>query len=87
MPNYHLFDFEEYYLFYLLLLQIGDEIADAIDYVDVGTLDAFKFIGAFPLLVELGFRAVCSLENASQESRGAPPWRTRSRPSTKGPNV
>ncbi|CAO2143406.1 unnamed protein product [Urochloa humidicola] len=45
--------------------QIGDEIADAIVYVDAGTLEAFQFIGAFPLLLELGARAVCSLENAS----------------------
>jgi len=49
----------------LLWLQIGDEIADAIVYVDAGTLEAFQFIGAFPLLLELGARAVCSLENAS----------------------
>ncbi|CAL4989383.1 unnamed protein product [Urochloa decumbens] len=45
--------------------QIGDEIADTIVYVDAGTLEAFQFIGAFPLLLELGARAVCSLENAS----------------------
>ena len=44
------------------MLQIGDEIADAD--VDSGT-EAFQFIGAFPLLLELGARAVCSLENAS----------------------
>ncbi|KAG2639863.1 hypothetical protein PVAP13_2KG048500 [Panicum virgatum] len=47
------------------ICQIGDEIADAIVYVDAGTLEAFQFIGAFPLLLELGARAVCSLENAS----------------------
>jgi hypothetical protein len=40
-------------------LQIGDEIADAIVYVDASTLEAF------PLLLELGARAVCSLEIAS----------------------
>ena len=34
-------------------------------YVDAGTLEAFQFIGAFPLLLEVGARAVCSLENAS----------------------
>nr|CAB3491022.1 unnamed protein product [Digitaria exilis] len=45
--------------------QIGDEIADTIVYVDAGTMEAFQFIGAFPLLLELGARAVCSLESAS----------------------
>lgn len=45
--------------------QIGDEIADSIVYIDEGTLEAFQFIGGFPLLLELGARAVCSLENAS----------------------
>ncbi|TKV99488.1 hypothetical protein SEVIR_8G047800v4 [Setaria viridis] len=45
--------------------QIGDEIVDAIVYVDAGTLEAFQFIGAFSLLLELGARAVCSLESAS----------------------
>lgn len=45
--------------------QIGDEIADALVYIDAGTLEAFQFIGAFPLLLELGARAVCGLENAS----------------------
>ncbi|XP_062197233.1 sec1 family domain-containing protein MIP3-like [Phragmites australis] len=45
--------------------QIGDEIVDSIVYVDAGTLEAFQFIGAFPLLLELGARAVCSLEKAS----------------------
>lgn len=46
-------------------LQIGDEIADALVYLDAGTLEAFQFIGAFPLLLELGAHAICSLENAS----------------------
>ncbi|XP_062182504.1 sec1 family domain-containing protein MIP3-like [Phragmites australis] len=45
--------------------QIGDEIVDSIVYADAGTLESFQFIGAFPLLLELGARAVCSLENAS----------------------
>lgn len=45
--------------------QIGDEITDALVYLDAGTLEAFQFIGAFPLLLELGARAVCSLESTS----------------------
>ncbi|KAF0923176.1 hypothetical protein E2562_003387, partial [Oryza meyeriana var. granulata] len=44
---------------------IGDKIADALVYLDAGTLEAFQFIGAFPLLLELGACAICSLENAS----------------------
>ena len=44
------------------MLQIGDEIADAD--VDSGT-EAFQFIGAFHLLLELGSRAMCSLKIAS----------------------
>lgn len=34
-------------------------------YLDAGCLEAFQFIGAFPLLLQLGVRAVCSLENMS----------------------
>jgi len=45
--------------------QIGDEIADAD--VDSGT-EAFQFIGAFHLLLELGSRAMCSLEIASRDA-------------------
>lgn len=45
--------------------QIGDEIADSIVYIDAGTTEAFQFTGGFPLLLDLGARAVCSLENAS----------------------
>ncbi|KAM3311873.1 hypothetical protein ACQJBY_032090 [Aegilops geniculata] len=48
-----------------ILRKIGDEIADALVYLDAGTLEAFQFIGAFPLLLELGARAVCSLESTS----------------------
>jgi hypothetical protein len=46
-------------------LQIGDEITDALVYLDAGTLEAFQLVGAFPLLLELGARAVCSLESTS----------------------
>ncbi|OEL27419.1 Sec1 family domain-containing protein MIP3 [Dichanthelium oligosanthes] len=56
--------------------QIGDEIADTIVYVDAGTLEAFQFIGAFPLLVELGARAVCSLENTSPLD-AVPDWHSK----------
>ncbi|KAK9284239.1 hypothetical protein L1049_023408 [Liquidambar formosana] len=43
--------------------QISDHIEDAILYLDAGCTESFKFLGAFPLLLELGVRAVCSLEN------------------------
>ncbi|KAK1266946.1 hypothetical protein QJS04_geneDACA000384 [Acorus gramineus] len=43
--------------------QISDQVSDAILYLDAGCLEAFQFLGAFPLLLELGVRAVCSLEN------------------------
>lgn len=45
--------------------QISDHVAEAILYVDAGCLEALQFVGAFPLLLELGVRAVCSLENMS----------------------
>ncbi|XXG47052.1 hypothetical protein AAC387_Pa02g1759 [Persea americana] len=45
--------------------QISDELSDAILYLDAGCSEAFQFLGAFSLLLELGVRAVCSLENMS----------------------
>lgn len=45
--------------------QISDQIVDAAVYLDAGSLEAFQFIGAFPVLLELGARSVCSLENMS----------------------
>ncbi|KAJ4963150.1 hypothetical protein NE237_023089 [Protea cynaroides] len=45
--------------------QISDQIEDAILYLDAGCTEAFQFLGAFPLLLELGARAICSLENMS----------------------
>lgn len=45
--------------------QISDDIKDAIVYLDAGCTESFQFLGAFPLLLELGARAVCSLEKTS----------------------
>ncbi|XP_058077664.1 sec1 family domain-containing protein MIP3-like [Magnolia sinica] len=45
--------------------QISDEVSDATVYLDAGCSEAFQFLGALPLLLELGVRAVCSLENMS----------------------
>ncbi|PIA37861.1 hypothetical protein AQUCO_02900006v1 [Aquilegia coerulea] len=42
---------------------ISDHIEDALIYLDAGCIEAFQFLGAYPLLLELGARAVCSLEN------------------------
>ncbi|KAL3509125.1 hypothetical protein ACH5RR_028526 [Cinchona calisaya] len=45
--------------------QMSDDIKDAIVYLDAGCTESFQFLGAFPLLLELGARAVCSLERTS----------------------
>ncbi|KAG6517837.1 hypothetical protein ZIOFF_021236 [Zingiber officinale] len=45
--------------------QISDTLADSILYLDAGCLEAFQFIGAFKVLLELGVHSICSLENAS----------------------
>ncbi|XP_042494787.1 sec1 family domain-containing protein MIP3 isoform X1 [Macadamia integrifolia] len=45
--------------------QMSDHIEDAILYLDAGCTEAFQCLGAFPLFLELGARAVCSLENMS----------------------
>ncbi|KAL8161290.1 hypothetical protein V2J09_012779 [Rumex salicifolius] len=45
--------------------QTKEHIDDAIVYLDAGCTESFQFTGAFPILVEHGARAVCSLENMS----------------------
>lgn len=45
------------------LFQISEHIEGAVVYLDAGATESFQFIGAYPLLLELGARAVCSLEN------------------------
>eukprot|EP01018_Ginkgo_biloba_P008783 Gb_27832 [translate_table: standard] len=47
------------------LYQISDLVVDAILYLDAGSVEAFQFVGGLPLLLELGARAICSLEHAS----------------------
>lgn len=44
-------------------VQISEDIEGAIVYLDAGVTESFQFIEAFPVLLELGARAVCSLEN------------------------
>lgn len=58
-------DIEPFFDSFFFLFQISDQVAEAILYLDAGCLEAFQFVGAFPLLLELGVRAVCSLENMS----------------------
>ncbi|KAH7577061.1 hypothetical protein ACOSP7_002192 [Xanthoceras sorbifolium] len=43
--------------------QISEHIEGAILYLDSGCTESFQYMGAFPVLLELGARAVCSLEN------------------------
>lgn len=47
------------------LRQISDQVLDSIFYLDAGSAEAFQYIGGLPVLLELGARAVCSLEHAS----------------------
>ncbi|KAJ1415751.1 Sec1-like, domain 2 [Sesbania bispinosa] len=43
--------------------QISEHIEGAIVYLDAGSTESFQFIGAYPVLLDLGARAICSLEN------------------------
>ncbi|CAL5403823.1 unnamed protein product [Camellia sinensis] len=45
--------------------QISEHIESATVYLDAGCTESFEFLGAYPLLLELGAHAVCSLENMS----------------------
>ncbi|KAI7731505.1 hypothetical protein M8C21_012491 [Ambrosia artemisiifolia] len=47
------------------ITEISEELKDAIVYVDSGCAESFKFLGAFPVLLEMGALAVCSLESMS----------------------
>lgn len=38
-------------------------IEGSILYLDAGSTESFQFMGAFPVLLDLGVRAVCSLES------------------------
>ncbi|XP_078445159.1 vesicle docking protein isoform X2 [Wolffia australiana] len=45
--------------------QVAEDLADGVVYLDAGCLEAFQLVGAFPLILDIGARAVCSLENMS----------------------
>ncbi|KAI4333839.1 hypothetical protein L6164_018598 [Bauhinia variegata] len=44
--------------------QVAEHIEGAIVYLDAGSTESFQFLGAYPALLDLGVRAICSLENA-----------------------
>lgn len=43
--------------------QISEHIQGAIVYLDAGSTESFQFAGAYEVLLDLGARAICSLEN------------------------
>lgn len=45
--------------------QISEDLEGSILYLDAGCVESFKFLGAFPLLLELGVHAIYSLEEMS----------------------
>ncbi|KAK4779318.1 hypothetical protein SAY86_006846 [Trapa natans] len=45
--------------------QLSDHIKDSVLYLDGGCAESFQYLGAFPVLLGLGARAVCSLEKMS----------------------
>lgn len=45
--------------------EISAELEGAVIYMDAGCTESFKFLGAFPVLLEMGVLAVCSLESMS----------------------
>ncbi|CAM6014712.1 unnamed protein product [Sphagnum balticum] len=47
------------------IAKVADEVEGGILYVDSGAGEALHFIGGLPFILQLGVRAVCSLENAS----------------------
>lgn len=62
--------------------QISEHIEGAILYIDAGCTESFQFMGAFPLLLDLGVRAVCSLENMCALD-AAVDWNAKSDPARK----
>lgn len=47
------------------LVQLSEHIKDSVLYLDGGCTESFQYLGAFPLLLDLGACTVCSLENMS----------------------
>ncbi|WVZ04025.1 hypothetical protein V8G54_024831 [Vigna mungo] len=47
----------------IIFPKVAEHIQDATVYLDAGSTESFQFLGAYPILLELGARAICSLEN------------------------
>lgn len=62
--------------------QISEHVEGATLYLDAGSTESFQFIGAFPVLLDLGVRAVCSLENTCSLN-GVVDWNSNSDPARK----
>lgn len=63
--NWHFWDELSLWLCCIVPLQVADEVEGALLYVDEGAGEALHYIGGLPFVLQLGVRAVCSLENAS----------------------
>ncbi|XP_065872406.1 sec1 family domain-containing protein MIP3 [Euphorbia lathyris] len=64
------------------ITQMSEHIEDAILYLDSGCTESFHFAGVFPVLLDLGVRAVCSLENMCA-LEAVVSWNAKSDPATK----
>lgn len=62
--------------------EISDHIEGSVLYLDAGCTQSFQYTGAFPLLLNHGVRAVCSLENISSLDTVVD-WNANSHPVTK----
>lgn len=62
--------------------ELSEELKGAIVYLDAGCTESFKFLGAFPVLLEIGVLAVCSLESMSSLDLGID-WNQKSNDWTK----
>ncbi|CAH8389802.1 unnamed protein product [Eruca vesicaria subsp. sativa] len=58
--------------------EIEEDVKDAIVYIDAGCTESFQLAGAFPLFLELGARAVCSLENMTSLDAAVADWNSKS---------
>ena len=64
------------------LKQISEHVEDAIVYLDAGSTESFQFLGAYPILLDLGAQAICSLESMSVLDAVAD-WNSHSNPAGK----
>lgn len=63
--------------------EICEEVKGAIIYLDAGCTQSFKFVGAFPILLEMGVVSVCSLENMSSLHTSIDCWNRKTDDNTK----